>query len=183
MEISYKVTLELKRAYFQAAMESVTLLLGAAMLVVSLLFLFRQRAKRAQFVSLVNKLPGPPAYPIIGNSLDLVVPRNRKYETNVVELMRPWFNSRQGQDILLISIASRPVLGPTQSPIKRIKEALSSGVMRRGREPDHPLPSKTGVSKQRPQATIRPAGAIRLEVASIFPGQKNYFLIRGIGYS
>jgi hypothetical protein len=64
-------------------MENITLLFGAAIFVVSFLFLFRQGARRARFVSLVNKLPGPPAYPIIGNSLDMVVPRNRKYETSV----------------------------------------------------------------------------------------------------
>jgi hypothetical protein len=70
-------------------MELITLLLSTALFLVAFLFLLRQGLKRARFVSLVNKLPGPPAYPIIGNSLDMVVPRNRKYETSVRREMGP----------------------------------------------------------------------------------------------
>jgi hypothetical protein len=59
-------------------MELITMLLSAALFVVCFLFLYRQGAKRARFVSLVNRLPGPAAYPIVGNALEMAVPRNRK---------------------------------------------------------------------------------------------------------
>jgi hypothetical protein len=68
------------------AMELITLLLGVALFVVCFLFLYRQGAKRARFVGLVNKLPGPPAYPIVGNALEMAVPRNRKYENKAGRL-------------------------------------------------------------------------------------------------
>ncbi|KAJ9577096.1 hypothetical protein L9F63_006333, partial [Diploptera punctata] len=37
-------------------------------------------AKRTRFVYMVNKLPGPAAYPIVGNALELLVPRQKLFE-------------------------------------------------------------------------------------------------------
>jgi hypothetical protein len=47
--------------------------------------------------------------------------------------------------IFLFSIASRPCLGPTQPPIQWVLGALSSGVKRLGREPNHSPPSSAEV--------------------------------------
>jgi hypothetical protein len=56
------------------------------------------------------------------------------------------FDSRECQEIFLCSTASRPALGPNQSPIQWILGALSPGVKRPGREADHHQPlSSTGV--------------------------------------
>jgi hypothetical protein len=52
------------------------------------------------------------------------------------------FESRQGLGIFLYNTMSRPSLGPTQPPIQWVPGALSLGVKRPGREPDHsPLSS------------------------------------------
>jgi hypothetical protein len=53
---------------------------------------------------------------------------------------RPSFNSWQEQDIFLFSTASRPAMGPTQPPIRRVSEALSLEVKRLVQETDHSLP-------------------------------------------
>jgi hypothetical protein len=50
-------------------------------------------------------------------------------------------NSRRGLGILLFTTASRTALGPTHPPIQWVPGALSLGVKRPGREPDHSLPS------------------------------------------
>jgi hypothetical protein len=50
---------------------------------------------------------------------------------------RPGFDSRQGQEFFLYSMASRPTLEPTQPPIQWVPEALSQGVKRPGCEADH----------------------------------------------
>jgi hypothetical protein len=42
---------------------------------------------------------------------------------------------------ILLATASRPVLGPTQSPTQLVPEAISSGVKRPGRTADHSPPS------------------------------------------
>jgi hypothetical protein len=52
---------------------------------------------------------------------------------------------RQGQENILLSIASRRVLRPTQSPIQLMQEALTLGVRRQGRESEHSPPSIAGV--------------------------------------
>jgi hypothetical protein len=49
------------------------------------------------------------------------------------------FSSRQGQEIFLFSITSRPALGPTQAPVRWVPGALSPVLKRQGREA-HPLP-------------------------------------------
>ncbi|XP_069671902.1 cytochrome P450 4C1 [Periplaneta americana] len=61
-------------------MEIITLLLCSAVFIVSFAFLLRQGAKRVRFAQMVNKLPGPPAYPILGNALEMIVPRNRLFQ-------------------------------------------------------------------------------------------------------
>jgi hypothetical protein len=63
------------------------------------------------------------------------------------------FDSRQEQEIFLFSIMFRPALGPTQPPIQWISGALSPGVERLGREPDHSPPSC---------AEVKDGGAITL---------------------
>ena len=52
----------------------------AALLAVAVLALLPRIVRRARFVRLVNKIPGPPAYPIVGSLLPLLLaPRNSKY--------------------------------------------------------------------------------------------------------
>jgi hypothetical protein len=55
---------------------------------------------------------------------------------------RSGLDSRQEQEFFVFATASRPALGPTQSPIKCIPAALSPGVMRPGYEADHSPPSR-----------------------------------------
>ena len=53
----------------------------AALLAVAVLALLPRIVRRARFVRLVNKIPGPPAYPIVGSLLPLLLaPRNSKYD-------------------------------------------------------------------------------------------------------
>jgi hypothetical protein len=47
----------------------------------------------------------------------------------------------------LFSMSSRPALGPTQSLIQWVPEALSSGLERLRREADHLLPTSAEVKK------------------------------------
>jgi hypothetical protein len=51
------------------------------------------------------------------------------------------------KSLFLLSVASRPTLGPTQSPIQCELPALSPGVKGSGREADHSLPSSAEVKK------------------------------------
>jgi hypothetical protein len=51
------------------------------------------------------------------------------------------FESRQGMGIFPFTTASRPALGPAQSPIQWIPGDLSLGVRRPGSEADHSPPS------------------------------------------
>jgi hypothetical protein len=55
------------------------------------------------------------------------------------------FEFRRGLGIFHFDIASRPALGPTQSPIKWVAGVLSLGVKRPGREADHSIPSSAEV--------------------------------------
>jgi hypothetical protein len=50
------------------------------------------------------------------------------------------FESRQELRIFLLTIVSRPVLGPTQPAIQLVLEAFSLGVKRQTREADHSPP-------------------------------------------
>jgi hypothetical protein len=55
------------------------------------------------------------------------------------------FDSRRKLGIFLFTTASRTALGPSQSPIQWVPEALSSGVKLPGREADHSPPSSAEV--------------------------------------
>lgn len=55
------------------------------------------------------------------------------------------FNFHQGQEMFLLSTASRLAVRLTQSPIQRILDALSQGVKWMGHELDHSSPSSAEV--------------------------------------
>ena len=56
-------------------------ILLATLLAAAILALLPRIVRRARFVRLVNKIPGPPAYPIVGTLLPLLLaPRNSKYD-------------------------------------------------------------------------------------------------------
>jgi hypothetical protein len=46
----------------------------------------------------------------------------------------------------LLSLSSKPVLGPTQFPSQEVPGALSPGVKRPGRKVDHSLPTSAEVN-------------------------------------
>jgi hypothetical protein len=53
----------------------------AALLAIAALALLPRIIKRARVVRLVNKIPGPPSYPIVGTLLPLLLtPRGSKYD-------------------------------------------------------------------------------------------------------
>jgi hypothetical protein len=53
-----------------------------------------------------------------------------------------------GNIVSIVTTASRPALGPTQSPIQWVPGALSLGVKRQGREADHSPPSSAEVKER-----------------------------------
>jgi hypothetical protein len=57
------------------------------------------------------------------------------------------FDSRQGQEMLLFTIASRTALGPTQLLIQWVPGAVSLGVKRPDREADHSPPSSAEIKE------------------------------------
>ena len=60
----------------------------ATLLAVAALALLPRILRRVRFVRLVNKIPGPPAYPIIGTLLPLLLaPRSSKYDSNIELLL------------------------------------------------------------------------------------------------
>jgi hypothetical protein len=59
------------------------------------------------------------------------------------------FDFCQGQEILLLSIASTLAMGPTQPPIQWLPGAVSPGVNRQGREADNSRPSSVEVKNGR----------------------------------
>lgn len=62
-------------------MDLVTLLLTCVLLFITSSYLFKFLKRRFQFIQLINKLPGPPALPLLGNALDNAVPRNQLMKT------------------------------------------------------------------------------------------------------
>jgi hypothetical protein len=59
---------------------------------------------------------------------------------------QPRFDSRQEQESFLYFTASRPALGPIQSPIQWVPAAIFSGLKRTRREVDHSSPSSAEVN-------------------------------------
>ncbi|KAG8332923.1 Cytochrome P450 4C1 [Homalodisca vitripennis] len=49
---------------------------SCVVLLAALIYFLKKSFDRYKFISIVNKLPGPPTYPILGNVLDVMVPRN-----------------------------------------------------------------------------------------------------------
>jgi hypothetical protein len=61
----------------------ITIVLGA-LLAVATMALIPRIVRRVRFVRLVNKIPGPPAYPFVGTLLPLLLaPRNSKYDADL----------------------------------------------------------------------------------------------------
>jgi len=59
-----------------------------------------------------------------------------------------WFNSQQGQGIVLFTMTSRLVLGLTEPPVQWVPGVLSPGVKWPGNEADHSLPSNAKVKNE-----------------------------------
>jgi hypothetical protein len=66
-------------------MEAMTLLLFVV--VTASMFLFLRDPKRARFVRLIEKLPGPFAYPLFGTALPFMfTPRHSEYDLAYVKI-------------------------------------------------------------------------------------------------
>jgi hypothetical protein len=66
------------------------------------------------------------------------------------------FEPRQGVSIFFFTTASRPALGPTQSPIQWVRGVPSLGVKRPECEADHSPPSSAEVNNARNYTSISP---------------------------
>ncbi|KAJ4433397.1 hypothetical protein ANN_15656 [Periplaneta americana] len=53
-------------------MEPLTLLIGGVLFIVAMMFLFSSEKNKSQSLKEFNKLPGPPAYPIVGTVLPML---------------------------------------------------------------------------------------------------------------
>uniref|UniRef100_A0A8D8XRZ0 Cytochrome P450 4C1 n=1 Tax=Cacopsylla melanoneura TaxID=428564 RepID=A0A8D8XRZ0_9HEMI len=62
-------------------MDLITLLLTAVLIFIPASYFFKFFSRRFKFIRLINKLPGPPALPLLGNALDNAVPRNQLMKT------------------------------------------------------------------------------------------------------
>uniref|UniRef100_A0A1B6MH87 Cytochrome P450 n=1 Tax=Graphocephala atropunctata TaxID=36148 RepID=A0A1B6MH87_9HEMI len=49
---------------------------SCAILLVVLIYFIKKSFDRFKFIHAINKIPGPPTYPVLGNVLDVMVPRN-----------------------------------------------------------------------------------------------------------
>jgi hypothetical protein len=62
-------------------MDPASLLVGGALIVLAVLFLFSSNGKKGRIAAKINNLPGPPVYPIVGSSLPLFFKkRNGKWQ-------------------------------------------------------------------------------------------------------
>lgn len=52
------------------------LVISSVILVAVVVLLVQKAIKRYRFVHAINQLPGPPTYPVLGNVLEVMVPRN-----------------------------------------------------------------------------------------------------------
>jgi hypothetical protein len=58
------------------------------LIVIAALVLFPRIVRRVRFVRLVNKIPGPPSYPVVGSVLPYVLaPRSSKYKYTNLNLI------------------------------------------------------------------------------------------------
>nr|CAQ57675.1 cytochrome P450 [Nilaparvata lugens] len=65
-----------KTANGSIKMDYTTTILSLVLFIFSALYLLRQAFRRIKIINMVDQLPGPRAYPIIGNALDFMVPRS-----------------------------------------------------------------------------------------------------------
>jgi hypothetical protein len=77
-------------SYFQIlpiAMDAFSLLLCGVVLLLGTLFLRSRNSKRAQFIRMIDQIPGPQSYPIIGTMLPfMLVKRNGKLQDTLAYL-------------------------------------------------------------------------------------------------
>lgn len=60
-------------------MSLLAVFLSIVLFIISAVYLLKLLAARYKYVKQLDKIPGPRAYPIVGNLLDILVPVNSKY--------------------------------------------------------------------------------------------------------